>query len=129
MKHDKQSFMESILNSDLFRVINGIGFFSLENGNAVKIQLGQTHNHSGHYDGLLVQVINSKEGLIDQMVFKFQDHLIHNVNDHPNANPKDDLEIIPHVGWEWYINRPTKTSLPRLHKAIFDYVSYFDSKI
>jgi len=122
---NRQGFMQSLLKGSKFKSINGIGMLKLNNGNVVKCELtnGRTYQQ---WEGLMVTITNMTEGKLDCTVFRFNDHLKHAPNSHPNARESDGLKIIQHCGWQWYINYPTKPSIKSMLKTIEEHYSFFE---
>ena len=121
----KQAFMQNLLKGSKFKVINGNGMRKLDNGNVVKCTIN-TNQCSGHYQKLVVTIINQTDGQLDRTAFQFDELLEHAKNDHPNANTRDSLQVIEHCGWNWYINKPTQSSIKSMIDVIEEHISFFE---
>jgi hypothetical protein len=126
MKADRQSFMEQLFHCSegTYKVLNGTALFRTRYF-TVKITPSASHNINGQYNGLLVELVNPGSGVFERTFFKFQDHMVHKTSTHPNADPTEDLKVIEHCGWEWYINKPTNQSYERLVNKITEYINMF----
>ena len=121
----RHEFMVELLKDSDFKVINGIGLLKLSNGNVVKCQLINRRTFE-QYEGLSITITNMTKGKLDHTTFWFSDHLVHAKNNHPNSSTRDNLKIIKHCGWSWYINFPTKSSIKPMFDTIKDVYSFFE---
>ena len=121
----KQQFVKDLLKGTDFNVINSVGMIKLPNNRVAKLEI-RTSGTSGRYDQLKLSVINKEDGVVDTCFFKFSEHLEADKKvSHQNATYKsENLKVVEHCGWEWYIDRPTKESIAKLKIAINDYLLF-----
>lgn len=124
MKGSRQQFMQQLLGSSKFKIINGNGMRKLSNGNVVKCVISTTTTFE-QYEKLTITITNITDGKLDRTDFRFNDNLKHAPNTHPNANVKDGLKVILHCGWNWYINKPTESSVKSMVTTIEEHISFF----
>lgn len=119
----------SWIGSDLFVTLNR------DVRAIVSLVTGGTH---GTYSGLLVRLVNKREGEVDRRVFTFAEHLGHVARmdervDGPHPYPARDpalnaagphtYSVVAHTGWDWYICEP-ETTQP-LTDAVAAYLAVF----
>lgn len=103
------------------------GFARLGDGLIARVELYEGSGVSGHYTGMLVRILNRKEGEVDRKFFLFDDYL-------PLGGRKDTradylgsdghtFKVLSHIGWSWYIAVPTSTR--PLCEAIAKYIEVF----
>ncbi len=80
-----------------------------------------TAGHADHYVQYVVAITNATSGLVDQMSFRFSDHLSKRTDHRP------DHKVDFHV-WsdgEWYIATPDPTEVAQMVGLILSYINLF----
>lgn len=96
----------------------------------VRMRLEFTRSSTSTYDGIVMTMLNRKEGPIDTNVLKFKD--IWGKKSVSNPNFKEG--IVPHI-WEyrdkteWYVYKPNQKDYQMLAEEINQYTSLFQEEI
>ena len=119
----KETFVKSVIGNG-FKIINSVGMRKLESGAVAKLSIctGGTHNQ---YEGLQVVIMDVRGGVLDSQKFMFDD-LLKIGSRKPDAAMVEGFKVIPHCGWQWYINTPTTSSIKLMNRTIIEYVSMFE---
>ena len=103
--------------------IGNCGYVKVDEG--IRMRLDFSRSFTTSYDGIIMTMLNRKEGAIDTNVLKFRD--IWGKKTVSNPNFKDG--IIPHI-WEdkemvWYVYKPNQKDYQMLADEISQYVGLF----
>lgn len=96
----------------------------------VRMRLEFTRSSTSTYDGIVITMLNRKEGPIDTNVLKFKD--IWGKKSVSNPNFKEG--IVPHI-WEyrekteWYVYKPNQKDYQMLAEEINQYTSLFQEEV
>lgn len=104
------------------------GVFKFSDDAIAKIELA-SYGVAQTYPGFRVTILNKREGHVDAMFFKFDDHLDASLEsrtdrrrDYP-VGGNTCFKVLSHVGWDWYIAKPKSTVAFR--DAVESYIKMF----
>lgn len=117
----KQQFITNLLKGTNCEVVSGAGIKKLSGDRLVKYSMSQGRC-GGDYVGVLVEIINKNSGVLDRLVFNFDEHLKAPKCDKNNPH----FHVIEHCGWQWYINQPSTVNVRNMVNAINSYVSFYE---